>query len=49
MIARTMAHVFPHTALVRVQDRDTILLLWRLRMMYFLGADPESLSRIYYR
>ena len=27
----------------------TILLMWRLRMMYFLGADPEDLSRIYYR
>jgi rSAM/selenodomain-associated transferase 2 len=27
----------------------TILLMWRLRMMYFLGADPEDLSRIYFR
>ena len=27
----------------------TILLMWRLRLMYFLGADPEDLSRIYYR
>ena len=27
----------------------TILLMWRLRLMYFLGADPEELSRIYYR
>jgi rSAM/selenodomain-associated transferase 2 len=27
----------------------TILLMWRLRLMYFLGADPEVLSRIYYR
>jgi rSAM/selenodomain-associated transferase 2 len=27
----------------------TILLMWRLRMMYFLGADPEDLSRIYTR
>jgi rSAM/selenodomain-associated transferase 2 len=27
----------------------TILLMWRLRLMYFLGADPEDLSRIYHR
>jgi rSAM/selenodomain-associated transferase 2 len=27
----------------------TIVLMWRLRLMYFLGADPEDLSRIYYR
>jgi rSAM/selenodomain-associated transferase 2 len=27
----------------------TVLLMWRLRLMYFLGADPEDLSRIYYR
>jgi len=27
----------------------TVLLMWRLRLMYFLGTDPEDLSRIYYR
>ena len=27
----------------------TILLMWRLRLAYFLGADPEELSRIYRR
>ena len=27
----------------------TIVLMWRLRLAYFLGADPERLSRIYYR
>ena len=27
----------------------TILLMWRLRLMYSLGADPEDLSRIYHR
>ncbi|HZP92711.1 MAG TPA: TIGR04283 family arsenosugar biosynthesis glycosyltransferase [Burkholderiales bacterium] len=27
----------------------TILLMWRLRAAYFLGARPEQLSRIYYR
>ena len=27
----------------------TILLMWRLRLAYFLGADPERLSRIYHR
>ena len=26
----------------------TILLMWRLRLAYFLGADPERLARIYY-
>ncbi len=25
----------------------TILLMWRLRLMYFLGADPRRLARIY--
>jgi rSAM/selenodomain-associated transferase 2 len=25
----------------------TILLMWRLRLMYFLGAPPEALARIY--
>ena len=25
----------------------TILLMWRLRLMYFLGARPEALARIY--
>jgi rSAM/selenodomain-associated transferase 2 len=27
----------------------TILLMWRLRLMYFLGARPERLARIYDR
>lgn len=27
----------------------TILLMWRLRLSYFLGADPDRLARIYYR
>lgn len=27
----------------------TILLMWRLRLAYFLGADPDRLARIYYR
>jgi rSAM/selenodomain-associated transferase 2 len=27
----------------------TIVLMWRLRLAYFLGADPERLSRIYHR
>jgi rSAM/selenodomain-associated transferase 2 len=27
----------------------TIVLMWRLRLMYFLGACPERLARIYYR
>lgn len=27
----------------------TILLMWRLRLAYFLGTDPERLARIYYR
>ena len=26
----------------------TILLMWRLRLMYFFGADPQRLARIYY-
>jgi hypothetical protein len=25
----------------------TVLLMWRLRLMYFLGAHPERLSRLY--
>jgi hypothetical protein len=25
----------------------TVLLMWRLRFMYFLGASPERLARIY--
>ena len=27
----------------------TVVLMWRLRLGYFLGADPERLARIYYR
>lgn len=27
---------------------NTILLMWRLRLAYFLGADPARLARIYY-
>ncbi len=27
----------------------TILLMWRLRLAYFLGADPDGLARNYYR
>lgn len=27
----------------------TILLMWRLRLAYFLGADPDALARSYYR
>ncbi len=27
----------------------TILLMWWLRLAYFLGADPDGLARIYYR
>ena len=27
----------------------TIVLMWRLRLLYFLGARPEHLARIYYR
>lgn len=27
----------------------TILLMWRLRLMYFLGVDPDRLARIYVR
>lgn len=26
---------------------STVLLMWRLRLMYFLGADPRRLERIY--
>jgi len=25
----------------------TIVLMWRLRLMYFLGARPEVLARLY--
>jgi len=25
----------------------TILLMWRLRLMYFLGARPDDLARLY--
>lgn len=28
---------------------NTILLMWRLRLAYFLGADPAVLARFYYR
>jgi rSAM/selenodomain-associated transferase 2 len=27
----------------------TVVLMWRLRLAYFLGADPEALARIYHR
>jgi rSAM/selenodomain-associated transferase 2 len=27
----------------------TIVLMWRLRLLYFLGARPDDLARIYYR
>ena len=27
----------------------TILLMWRLRLAYFLGVDPNHLARLYYR
>ncbi|UCD69852.1 MAG: glycosyl transferase, partial [Betaproteobacteria bacterium] len=27
----------------------TILLMWKLRLLYFLGADPARLSQRYYR
>jgi rSAM/selenodomain-associated transferase 2 len=27
----------------------TIVLMWRLRLAYFFGADPEKLSRLYHR
>ena len=27
----------------------TILLMWRLRLMYFFGARPDQLARLYYR
>ena len=27
----------------------TILLMWRLRLAYFFGADPDRLARMYYR
>ena len=27
----------------------TVLLMWRLRLAYFLGADPDRLARSYYR
>ena len=27
----------------------TLLLMWRLRLAYFFGADPQSLASIYYR
>ena len=27
----------------------TILLMWRLRLAYFLGADPDKLARLYVR
>lgn len=27
----------------------TIVLMWRLRLAYFLGVDPDQLARIYYR
>lgn len=37
----------------RKWERDgigrTILLMWRLRLLYFLGADPAELYRRYYR
>jgi rSAM/selenodomain-associated transferase 2 len=28
---------------------STILLMWRLRLAYFLGSDPDRLARRYYR
>ena len=27
----------------------TVLLMWRLRLMYFLGVSPEKISSLYYR
>ncbi len=27
----------------------TVVLMWRLRLAYFFGADPDQLARIYYR
>ena len=27
----------------------TIFLMWRLRLMYFFGARPDDLARIYHR
>jgi rSAM/selenodomain-associated transferase 2 len=27
----------------------TIFLMWRLRLMYFLGAEPDDLARLYHR
>jgi len=27
----------------------TILLMWKLRLLYFLGADPATLAAVYYR
>ena len=27
----------------------TILLMWRLRLAYFFGTDPDRLARMYYR
>ena len=27
----------------------TVMLMWRLRLAYFFGADPDQLARIYYR
>ena len=28
---------------------STIALMWRLRLLFFLGADPQRLARIYAR
>ncbi len=56
---RLMQHGRPVCLRQRLQtssrrwERDgisrTILLMWRLRLAYFLGADPARLARIYYR
>ena len=27
----------------------TIVLMWKLRLLYFFGAEPDKLARMYYR
>jgi rSAM/selenodomain-associated transferase 2 len=54
---RTMSRPLCLGARVRASSRrwerdgivSTILLMWRLRLAHFLGADPEKLAKRYYR
>ncbi|MCC8999238.1 MAG: TIGR04283 family arsenosugar biosynthesis glycosyltransferase [Candidatus Contendobacter sp.] len=41
---QTSSRRWEHDGILR-----TILLMWRLRLAYFLGADPNQLAQMYYR